>query len=135
MNSEIDMLSIFEKGASDYLESSGLPSGYACNVASAMGKEMGKEAARRAYDDDEGGLWDSVKGWLVPSAVGVAALMLGDYVGKHGRRDRNAFQNAYDLISKKLRDAYGDRLDSPLRAFDTKDLETKDKSAVGTKLI
>lgn len=135
MNSEIDMLSIFEKGASDYLESSGIPSEYACKVASAMGKEMGKEAARRAYDDDEGGLLDSIKGWLVPSAVGVAALMLGDYFGKHGRRDRNAFQNAYDYISRKARDITGTRFDSPLRAFDTSDLKTKDHSSVGVKLV
>lgn len=134
MNCDIDMRSVFEKGASDCLERLGVPSGEAAKVAS----EMGKEASRRSYRDDEEdeeGVLDSAKKWIMPAAVGVAALMLGDYFGKNGRRDRNAFQNAYDVIARKARDMTGTRLDSPLRAFDTRNLKIKDYSSVGVGRI
>lgn len=124
---------LFARGAMDGFSALGVPKSVAAHASSAMGKS----AARMYHDeyddeeDDRESLLDKSKKWLIPTIVGLGAFMLGDHFGKHGRRDRNAFQNVKDVLYRRIRKGGNIGFDSPLRAFSTADLPIKNKSSIG----
>ena len=111
-----DLAAMFAAGASDAYESFGMSEKDAEYVA----KEMCKIAAKRyvvADDDDdeeEDTWWSRNSGWVLPSAIGAGALLLGAHSAKspYARADRDVFSNAFAYTLEKFKRLMG-RTDDP----------------------
>lgn len=121
---------MFGMGARRSLVAGGVPEG----DAERMSTTMGKSAARR-YDEDDGSFWSDNKSWMIPTLVGLASFMVGDQVGKYGRRDRNAFQNLKDVLFYRIRRGTDTGRDMPIYSLSTAGIPTKDTTGVGTGLL
>ena len=72
------------------------------------GREADALAKRVRFDeDDEDTWWSRNKGWVLPTAIGAGAFLIGADAGRNGRPDRNYFSNTGSLLWERVKALLG----------------------------
>lgn len=122
-----DLAAMFSAGAYTVAKGRGMTDKQAEDFALGLVKDAaGMRRPRWAErddddDDDEETLWDRVKGFLIPAAVGTGAYLLGSHAARWNgwRADRGAFSNGLNYLGDKLKTVLG-IVNGPLRNAFTK---------------
>ena len=123
----IDLAAMFSAGAYTVAQGHGMTDKQAEDFALGLVKDAaGLRRPRWAErddddDDEEDTLWDRVKGFLIPAAVGTGAYLLGSHAARWNgwRSDRGAFSNGLNYLGDKMKTILG-IVSSPLRDAVTK---------------
>ena len=99
---------MFSAGAYSALDGSGM----GAKSADAFVAHVCKEASARRvrfdeYDDEDDTWWSRNKRWVIPTAVGAGAFLIGADAGRNGRPDRNYFSNAGSLLWERVKALLG----------------------------
>jgi hypothetical protein len=104
---ELDLEELFAAGAKSVAVENGMSEKDAEDFADRMCKDARPRRVRVVDDDEEEGTWwDRNKAWVIPSAVGLGAFVLGADAGR-GRPDRSAWTNVGRNFIDRLKYIFG----------------------------